>query len=134
MARRRSGLRPVHIISAASVLLLGGGGIFAFSRKSETGLTGNQFSVSEYLRNHMSMRGNQYLVTGTITSLESYGKDSSRLFAMDVKDESSSAIEPIGVLVPARFSSVTIQTGQQFQMKVTIDAKGVPVVDEIRKS
>ncbi len=132
MARRRSGLQPLHIVSAVAFIAFAGGAWWIFGRDKSDRLTGNVFSGSQYQENYIAMRGNKYVATGTITRQLSFGSDSARLFSMDVKDPAGSI--PVPVLVPARFSSMNIQVGQEFQMSVLVDKDGVLKAEDIRKS
>jgi len=134
MPRRRSGLHPLHILSVAGFLAVIGGGWWFFGRSRNENLSGNPFSAAQYRENYIGMRGNKYVVTGSITRQLSFGSDSSRLFSMDVKDSGDSVVVPVPVLIPAMFSGANIQVGQEFQMTVLVDKDGVLKAEEIRKS
>ena len=134
MARRRSGLQPVHLITAIAFLAAAAGAWWIFGRQKNERPAGNPFSAAQYEDNYIGMRGNKYAVTGTITKQLSFGSDSSRLFSMDVKDSGGAEPVPVPVLVPARFSSLNIQVGQEFQMSVLVDKDGVLKAEDIRKS
>ena len=134
MARRRSGLQPVHLAGAAAFLVLAGGAFWFFARDKGDKLAGNSFSASQYQQNFIGMRGNKYVVTGTIAKQLRFSTDSSRLFSMEVKDDGTTDPLPIVVLVPAKFSAINIQVGQEFQMSVLVDKFGTLTAEDIRKS
>ena len=134
MPRRKSGLQPSHLIGAFAFLAVAAGGFWFLSRKKDEGFTGNKFSAAQYQQNYIGLRGNKYVVTGTITKQLRYGPDSSRLFSLAVKDDGMTEPVDLGVLVPAEFSSINIQTGQEFQLKVLVDKDGLLRVEDIRKS
>jgi len=135
MARRRSGLQPLHLAGAVAFLALAGGAYWLFARDKGDTLKGNPFSASQYQQNYIGMRGNKYVVTGTIVRQLSFSSiNSARLFSMEVKDDSLASPLPVPVLVPSGFSSMNIQVGQEFQMSVLVDKVGTLIAEDIRKS
>ena len=133
MARRRSGLQPLHLAGAVAFLAVAGGAYWYFTRDKGSKLQGNPFSGSQYVQNKI-VRGNTYLITGTVAKQLRFNGDSDRLFSVDVKDDGTSEVVPVPVKVPSKFSTVNMQVGQEFQMLVLVDQAGVLVVQEIRKS
>jgi hypothetical protein len=134
MPRRRSGLQPSHLIGALAFLAAAGGGFWFFSQSKEEGFTGNKFSAAQYQQNYIGLRGNKYVVTGTITKQLRYAPDSARLFSLAVTEEGMSEPLDLAVLVPPQFSSINIQSGQEFQLRVLVDKDGLLRVEDIRKS
>ena len=132
MPRRRSGLQPLHIFGAAAFLAAVAGGWWLFGRDKGDKLAGNPFSGEQYAENRI-VRGNTYVLTGTVLRQLRFGSDSSRLFSVEVKEQGADAV-PVPVLVPSEFSSLNIQVGQKFQMSVLVDKDGVLRAKEIRKS
>lgn len=133
MARRRSGLQPLHLAGAIAFLAVAAGGYWFISRDKKDRLAGNPFSASEYEKNYTGMRGGTYVVTGTIERQLRYGPDGSRLFSMEVKQEGSSKPLPVPVVVPSSIAT-DIQVGQEFEMSVLVDRLGVLQAKELRKS
>jgi hypothetical protein len=133
MPRRRSGLQPLHLAGAIAFVAVAGGAYWLFARDKGVKLTGNPFSGAQYADNKI-VRGNTYVLTGTILKQLRFGADSSRLFSVEVKDEGDKETVPVPVLVPPEFSSVNIQVGQEFQISVLVDKDGVLRAKEIRKS
>jgi len=133
MPRRRSGLQPLHLAGAAAFLALVAGGWWFFGRDRGDQLAGNTFSVEQYHLNKL-VRGNTYVLTGTVLEQLRFGNGSERLFSIEVKDEGSRTAEPVSVLVPAEFSSLNIQSGQEFQMTVLVDKDTALRAKDIKKT
>ena len=125
----------MHLAGAVAFLAVAGGAFWLFARNKGDALKGNPFSASQYQQNYIGMRGNKYVVTGTIVrQLRFSSKDSARLFHMEVKDSAIADPVPVPVLVPGSFSSMNIQVGQEFQMSAIVDKDGVLRPEDIRKS
>jgi hypothetical protein len=133
MARRRSGLQPLHIAGAVAFLAIAGGAYWFFAREKKDRLPGTPFSASEYEKNYIGMRGGTYVVTGTIERQLRFGPDGSRLYNLEVKMEGSGPPLPVPVLVPPGIN-MNIQQGQEFEMSVLVDRVGVLQAREIRKT
>ena len=124
----------MHLAGAAAFLALAGGVFWYFARDKGDKLSGNSFSASQFQQNFIGMRGNKYVVTGTIAEQLRISEDRSRLFSMEVKDDGAAEAIPIVVLVPPKFSAINIQVGQEFQMSGLVDRYGVFTAEDIRKS
>ena len=133
MARRRSGLQPLHLAGAAAFLAVAGGAYWFFAREKKDRLPGTPFSASEYEKNYDGMRGGTYVVSGTIEGQLRFGSDGSRLYNLEVKQEGSSKPLPVPVVVPPGIIT-TIQVGQEFQISVLVDKDGVLRAKDIKKS
>ena len=137
MARRRSTgfpLRPT-LIGLAALLLAGG--LIAYLRRpgTEDFAAGSQpFPAREFLDNFFGLRGNRYLVQGRITEQLRFGTDRTRLFALSVTDAALTEPCEVGLLVPASFGSLNIQTGQEFRILVEVDQDGLLRAVEIKKA
>ena len=123
----------MHLAGAVAFLAVAGGAWWMFARDKGDTLKGNPFSASQYQQNFIGMRGNKYVVTGTIVKQLGF-TESARLFHMEVKDATILDPLPVPVLVPAGFSSMNIQVGQEFQMSVLVDKLGILIAEDIRKS
>lgn len=123
----------MHLAGAVAFLVVAGVLFWFFTRDRGDRLAGNPFSASQYQQSYIGMRGNKYVVNGTILKQLRY-RESVRLFSLSVKDEGASEALPVPVLVPAKFSSMNIQVGQAFQMSVLVDKDGVLKAEDIRKS
>ena len=127
----------MHLAGAVAFLALAGGAFWLFARNKSDTLKGNPFSASQYQLNVVGMRGNKYVVSGTIVKQLGFrSSDSARLFSMDVKESESDSAEPVPVpvLVSGAFSGINIQVGQKFQMSVLVNKVGTLIAEDIRKS
>lgn len=123
----------MHIAGAALFLALAAGAFWLFGRDKTEKLAGNPLSGEQYSLNKV-VRGNTYVLTGTVLKQLRFNADSTRLFAFEVKDEGSNEARPVPVLVPAEFRDLNIQVGQEFQMTVIVDKDTSLRAKEIRKS
>jgi hypothetical protein len=127
MSRRRSGLQPAHFIGAAAILALAAGGYWFLSRDRTEKMQEPPFPVNEFPTIYTGMRGNSYVITGTIDKQLAYAADRSRMFSV------KSNGRPVGVLVPPEITD-DIQVGQEFQMLVLVERDTMPRVQKLRKS
>jgi hypothetical protein len=127
MSRRRSGLQPAHLIGAAAFLALAAGGYWFLSRDKTEKMEGSPFAADQYQTSYIGMRGNSYVITGTIDKQLGYAADRSRLFSIKTGGI------PVPVLVPPGISD-DIQVGQQFQMSVLVERDTMLRVQKLRKS
>lgn len=134
--RRRSGLQKSHLIAAAALLVAGGGTALWLSRRGHDDLGGGNppFPAAEYRQNFFGLRGNRYVVQGTITEQLRFATDRTKLFAFSITDSSLSQPCDVGLLVPAEFGDLNIQTGQSFRMVVEVNQDGLLKALEIRKA
>lgn len=133
--RRRSGfpLRPA-LISLVALLIAGGAVWWLRKPGAEEFAAGSQpFPAREFLDNFFGLRGNRYAVSGRITEQLRYGQDRTRLFSLSITDASLSEPCEVGLLVPAEFGSLNMQTGQEFRLLVEVDQDGLLRALEIRK-
>src|SRR5262245_37885543 len=107
MPRRRSGLQPLHIAGAVAFLAVARGAFWLFARDKGNKMTGNPFSGAQYADNKI-VRGNTYLLTGTVLQQLRFGADSTRLFSVETKEDGI----PVPVLIPPEFIAIDIQVGQ----------------------
>lgn len=80
------------------------------------------------------VRGNTYVLTGTVLRQLRFGNSSERLFSIEVTDDDSRTAEPVSVLIPAEFSGMNLQVGQKFQMTVIVEKDTSLRAREIKKA
>ncbi len=137
MARRRRSAFPLRpTLIGLGVLLLAGTGLWWARRPDPEAIasTGQPFPAGEFLHNFFGLRGNRYLTQGRITEQLRFGADRTRLFALSISDPALREPCEVGLLVPASFGSLNIQTGQEFHLLVEVDQDGLLRAIEIRKS
>jgi len=126
MSRRASfNIHPVWI-AAIFVLVAAAiaGGYFLVGRVNDPYRTLSPLSVSAYLENSNSLRGNSYKVTGTVFNSLAWSPSVGRLFSIEVESENGGT-DVLPLLVPAEFNHLNIQKGQRFTFKIEVDAKGI---------
>ena len=137
MARRRRSAFPFRpALTGVGILLLAGTAVWWSQRKGSGDPTagGQPFPATEFLDNFFGMRGNRYVVQGRITEQLRFGTDRTRLFALSVTDPALTTPCEVGLLVPASFGSMNIQTGQEFRLVVEVDQDGLLRAIDVQKS
>jgi len=138
MARRAStGISAGHIIGIAAAII--GFFVMAFLlfRIVSDGGGGSgggyssavPLSVSEYLKNANSLRGNVYRVSGKIEERLKWTPDRGRLVSLDIEDGATSS--PIPVLIPEEFSHVNIDRGATMGFVVKVGRDGLLVAEAV---
>jgi len=133
--RRRSGLQTQHLLVAAAVLAIGVGGAWWISHRGKDDFAGGHppFPAGEFQQNFFGLRGNRYVVQGTITEQLRYASDRQRLFALSVTDANLHQPCDVGLLVSSEFGDLNMQTGQSFRLVVEVNQDGLLKALEIRK-
>jgi hypothetical protein len=129
MARRASsGPDLAAIIGIAAFLVIAFFGA-KFLMKSGGGKikSATPISMQAFLDNGNSLRGNEYLVEGTVD--QRFPRDNGQLVSLQVKDSD----ELIGIEVPSRFNSLNIERQQKLSIKVLFREGGVPVATQIER-
>jgi hypothetical protein len=133
MARRASSvIHPAWII--VIILLIGGAigvGYRLLSQVNDQYRTLTVLSVSEYLDNSNSLRGNTYKVTGTVWNSLAWSPTIGRLFSIEVEANNSISLLPL--LIPSTFNHVNIQKGQRYIFKIEVDENGILKVKDLNK-
>ena len=122
--RASSAIHPAWIIVV--ILLIGGAigvGYMLMGKVNDPYRTLTPLSVSEYLDNSNSLRGNTYKVTGTVWNSLAWSPTAGRLFSIEVEGNNGSSILPL--LIPSSFNSINIQKGQRYTFKIEVDEKGI---------
>jgi hypothetical protein len=131
MARRASSSpKPITVLfSVAALVLLGGGGYLLYERVSDPYRKVPPLPVASYLENANSLRGNVYLLDGTIAQALEYSSRAGRLFSVTDKGG-----DVVAVLVPAELNYLNMEKGQRFFFKISVGDKGILRVQEARKA
>ncbi len=90
-----------------------------------------ELSLSEYLENANSLRGNVYEVTGVIEEQLKWTAENGRLFSLDAKQGTQAT--PIPIRVPEEFSKINIDRGGEFRFIVEVGKDGLLIAQNIEK-
>ena len=136
MSRRKKpkGLSPLLIV--VLVLLAAVGGFYGLHQNSgDTSLrTIEELDPSIYYQNANSLRGNTYKIDAEIDSALGNSPTKGRLFSVVLKKQTQSGAPVVlPVLVPTTMSSLTIQKGQHYLMKVKVIEDGLLKVEGANK-
>lgn len=138
MARRASsGISVGHILGIAAAIIgffvmafllfrivadVGGGS----SKRQSSAVA---LSVSEYLENANSLRGNVYSLKGKIEERLKWTPDRGRLISVDVDGGATSS--PVPVLIPQEFGHVNIDRGASMGFVVKVGRDGLLVAESV---
>jgi len=138
MARRASsGISVGHILGIAAAIIgffvmafllfrivsnVGGG-----SAKGHSSAV--SLSVSEYLKNANSLRGNVYSLKGTVEERLKWTPDRGRLVSLDVENGATSS--PVPVLIPQEFGHVNIDRGATMGFVVKVGRDGLLIAESV---
>jgi len=133
MARRASSRPKWGILILVVVLIAAGGaGSYYLSGSiSDPYRTLQPLDMNAYSENANSLRSNQYKLNGTVLNQLKWTTDKGRIVSFEV--DTASENNTVGVVIPSEFSTVNVQKGQQFTMKVEVVEHGVLMARDIRK-
>ncbi len=129
MARRASTGPNLSVIIgiAAFVIVAFIGARFLMKGTSQKIKGTTPLSVTEFLENGNSLRGNEYLVEGIVD--QRFPRDSGQLVSLQINDSE----EMIGIEVPSSFNHLNIERQQKLAIKVRFREGGVPVATQIER-
>ena len=129
MARRASsGPNVTAIIAIAAFVIVaffGAKSLLGSSKQKIKGVT--PLAVKEFLENGNSLRGNEYLVQGTVD--QRWPRDNGQLVSLHVNDSD----DLIGIQIPASFNDLNIEREQKDSNKVKFLEGGIPVATQIER-
>lgn len=127
MARRASsGPNLTAIIGIAAFVIaafIGAKFLMSGNKQKIKGI--NPLSVSEFLENGHSLRGNEYLVEGTVD--QRWPRDNGQLVSLQIDNSD----DMIGIEIPPNFSDLNIERQQKLVIKVKFREGGIPVATQI---
>lgn len=133
MARRASsGPKPGLLIGIAVAL-----GVAFFAGKQLLGskpgssISGSPLEMRWVTENANSLRGNQYVVEGTIDEKLRWTPDLGQVVALKVDDDGGSSF--LAIEIPPDLSSVNIEREQSYVFKVRFRQGGIAVAEEISR-
>lgn len=130
--RASSSLHPGIIIGGIAVLVAGGfGAKNLLGKKAASASEGEKLEVRDFLDNGNSLRGNEYVVEGTVDRKLRW--TSSRGQVVSLRVSTPGGQELIGVEIPPSFSNLNIEREQKYAMKVKFRQGGIPVATAINR-
>ena len=132
--KKSQGLPPWLIVLL--ILLTAVGGYYGLHQSGgDASLrTIEELDTSIYYDNANSLRGNTYKIDAEIDSALGNSPTKGRLFSVVLKKQTQSGAPVVlPVLVPTTLSSLTIQKGQHYLMKVKVIEDGLLKVEEANK-
>lgn len=130
--RASSGINPTLLIGVLVVLAAAffGGKALMGKKKQNFGDT-TPLAVEDFLQNGNSMRGNEYLIEGTVDEKLRWTPDRGQVVSVKVKADGNT--ELIGLEIPPNLSAVNIEREQRYTFKVRMRQGGIPVVSQINR-
>lgn len=133
MARRASSsTNPaliLGIVIAIGILIYGGKTLMSGNSSGFDDAT--PLVVDDLLENGNSLRGNEYVVEGSIDEKLRWTSDSGQVVSIRV--DSSNGEEIIPIRVPQKFSKLNIEREQRYAFKVEFEKGGIPVATGVSR-
>ncbi|WP_193210472.1 hypothetical protein [Luteolibacter marinus] len=132
MARRASsGINPGILIGIAvfvAAAFFGGKALLGNKRDS---ISGAQIDMTDMLENANQLRGNEYVIEGTVDEKLRWTPDRGQVVSLKV--DSPGGSEYVGIEIPAEFTDLNIEREQSYAIKVKFRQGGIPVATEINR-
>lgn len=132
MARRASsGINPGLLLGLAVFVVAAFFGGKSFLGRKPAAISGDKLSMEDVLENANQLRGNEYVIEGTIDGKLRWTSERGQVVSLKVDTPAGS--EFIGVEIPPDFSSVNIERDQRYSFKVKFRQGGIPVATAINR-
>jgi hypothetical protein len=132
MARRASsGINPGLLIGLAVFVVAAFFGGKMFLGKKPAAVSGDKLSMEDVLENANQLRGNEYVIEGTIDGKLRWTSERGQVVSLKVDTPAGS--EFVGVEIPPDFSSLNIEREQRYSIKVKFRQGGIPVATAINR-
>lgn len=132
MARRASsGINPGLLIGVAIFVVIAFFGGKMFLGRKPDKISGAKIEMDEMLENANQLRGNEYVLEGTIDEKLRWTPDRGQVVSLKV--DVSGGSEFVGVEIPADFTSLNIEREQRYSIKVKFRQGGIPVATAINR-
>ena len=126
--RASSGPNSTAIIGIVAFILVAALVAMFLMKGSKQKIKGaTPLSMSEFLENGNSLRGNEYLIEGTVD--QRWPRDNGQLVSLQVNDSE----ELIGIEIPLSFNGLNIERSQKYAIKVKFREGGVPDATQMTK-
>lgn len=133
MARRASsGIKPGLLIGIAVVVAAAFFGSKALlGKKADSFKDTTSLDMGDMLENGNSLRGNEYVIEGTVDEKLRWTPDRGQVISVQVS--SPAGKEFVGVEIPPDLSNVNIEREQRYSIKVKFRQGGIPVATGINR-
>ncbi len=132
MARRASsGISPGILIGIAIFVAAAFFGGKALLGKKSDSVVGAKIDMSDIMENANQLRGNEYVIEGTVDEKLRWTPDRGQVVSLKVEVPGGS--EYVGVEIPAKFSDLNVEREQRYSIKVKFRQGGIPVATDINR-
>ncbi|TAE90550.1 MAG: hypothetical protein EAZ81_09645 [Verrucomicrobia bacterium] len=126
--RASSGPKSSVIIGIAAFLIVAFLGAKMLTGERSAKIKGSPpLSMAEFLENGNSLRGNEYLVQGTVD--QRWPRDNGQVVSLQVENSE----DLIGIEIPSSFNDLNIERAQKYAIKVKFREGGIPVATQIER-
>lgn len=133
MARRASsGINPGLLIGVAVFVVIAFFGGKLFLNQKPDSISGAKIEIDDMLENANQLRGNEYVIEGTVDEKLRWTPDRGQVVSLKVETPGGGE-EFVGVEIPADFSSLNIEREQRYSIKVKFRQGGIPVATAINR-
>jgi hypothetical protein len=133
MARRASsGINPGLLIGVAVFVIVAVVGGKMFLGRKPAAISGSKIEMRDMLENANQLRGNEYVIEGTVDEKLRWTPDRGQVVSLKVEVPGGGE-EYVGVEIPADFSSLNIEREQRYSIKVKFRQGGIPVATDINR-
>ena len=130
--RASSGMSPAVLFGILAFALIAFfGGKALLSKKSPTGISGSTLEMDTLKRNSNSLRGNEYVVEGTIDEKLRWTPDRGQVISLKVPTPGGD--EFVSIHVPQELSDINIEREQRYAFKVRFRQGGIAVAEQISR-
>lgn len=133
MSRRASsGFNPAIFIGIAVVIAaLFFGGKFLLGERDGKPLSGTTLDMKDAIENANSLRGNTYVVEGTIDDKTFWDPNLGQVISLKVTSPRGN--DYLGIEIPPDLSKVNIEREQSYAFQVRFRQGGIPVAEQITR-
>lgn len=130
--RASSGPKPGIILGVIAVIVVAfwGGKVFLGKQSAASNLDGTRLDMMMVEENANALRGNAYVVDGTVDGKLNWTVDRGQLISLQVGDGTNAQF--LGIEIPANLSSINIERGRTYAFRVRFREAGIAVAEEIQ--
>lgn len=130
--RASSGINPGLLIGVAvAIAAIFFGGKMLLGGKSETSLKGSELDMAVVEENANSLRGNEYVVEGTIDDQILWTPDRGQVVSLKVDTPGGDKF--LGIEIPPGLTDTNIEREQSYAFRVSFRQGGIAVAEEVTR-